>query len=151
MELDKNEKKIEKMKQDFILALKDLSKSVELNSQFDKDGRYLILSKEELKAINKLRGRMKKAYDISRKLKAIDRFKDLHYLLDDQDPIVVTYYCKFNYPNNSEIYLPILFKHLKECHRGMWFIEISQALREFGASADEIDKIRLNRNQIYDT
>ncbi|MCC6701435.1 MAG: hypothetical protein IT221_07920 [Fluviicola sp.] len=151
MELDKNEKKIEKMKQDFILALKDLSKSVELNSQFDKDGRYLILSKEELKAINKLRGRMKKAYDISRKLKAIDRFKDLHYLLDDKDPIVVTYYCKFNYPNYAEVFVPVLFKHLKECPRGMWFIEISQALREFGASADEIDKIRLNRNQIYDT
>lgn len=125
------EKKIEKLKEDFILALKDISKSIELNSQKTKSGHFKLLSKEEEKYIKKLRGRMKKAHEISAKLKAIDRFKELDYLLKDEDPILVTYYCKFNYPNYAEIFVPILSNIYKEIQPGPLKFEVSMALDEF--------------------
>jgi hypothetical protein len=139
--MDIPEKKIEKMKQDFILALKDISKSVELDSQKTESGHFKLLSKEEIKVVNKLRGGMKRAYDISIKLKAIDRFKDLHYLLNDPDPIVVTYYCKFNYPNYAEIFVPILSKIKKEIGLGAINFEVGSAL-------DEFNSVLLKREQI---
>ena len=149
--MDFSEKKILKMKTDFILLLRDVSKSVELNSKFDENGKFISPSKEEGRMIHKLRKSMLKAHLIAQKLKSIDRFKDLKFLLDDVDPIIVTYYCKFDYPNNSEIYIPILFKHLQECPRGMYTIEISQALKEFGALKSEIDKTLEDRALKFDS
>ena len=134
-----NDKKIEKLKQDYILALKDISKSIELNSKRTESGHYKLLTKSELREIKKLRGRgIKRAFDISIKLKSIDRFKDLHYLLEDPDPIIVTYYCKSNYPNYAEIFVPILSKINKEIGLGQINFEVGMAL-------DEFNRILLNR------
>ncbi len=131
--MNSTEKKIEKMKQDFILALKDVSKSVELNSERTEAGHFKLLSKEEVKLISKLRKRMKRADEIANALKAIDKFKDLHYLLEDSDPIIVTYYCKFNYPNYADEFIPILRKLYEECPKdmGLYRVEIGEALQEF--------------------
>ncbi len=127
-----SEQKIEKMKQDFILALMDLSKSVELRSQRTESGHFKLLSKEEEKLIRQLRSKgIRKAYDISLKLKAIDRLKDLHFLLENPDPIIVTYYCKSNYPNYAEIFVPILSKLNKEIQPGPLKVEVGMALDEF--------------------
>lgn len=132
MELDKNEKKIKKMKQDFILALKDLSKSVELNSQRTESGHFKLLSKEEVKLIRQLRNKgIDKSLGISLKLKAIDRFKDLHFLLENPDPIIVTYYCKYNYPNYTEIFVPLLSTIYNETQPGPLKVEVGMALDEF--------------------
>ncbi|MCC6701436.1 MAG: hypothetical protein IT221_07925 [Fluviicola sp.] len=132
MELDQNEKKIEKMKQDFILALKDISKSIELDSQKTETGHFKLLSNEEEKLISQLRSKgIRKAQDISLKLKAIDRFKDLHFLLENPDPIIVTYYCKFNYPNYAEIFVPILLNIKKKIGLGHVNFEVGMALDEF--------------------
>lgn len=130
--MDFSEKKIEKMKQDFILALKDISQSIELNSQKTETGHYKLLSNDEEKLIRQLRSKgIRKAQDISIKLKAIDRFKDLHFLLENPDPIIVTYYCKFNYPNYAETFVPILLNIQKKIGLGAVNFEVGMALDEF--------------------
>ncbi len=136
--MDYSEKKIEKMKQDFFLALKDVSKSVELSSQRTETGHYKLFSKDELNLIKKLRSKMKRAFDISMELQEINRFKDLHYLLNDPDPIVVIYYCKFNYPDYADEFVPILQKLYRDCPKGPYKVEIGQAL-------DEFEKVQLEK------